>query len=85
MNKIYVIAQPSTPFREGTSRRRAWHLLQAYDGLSVQAFIQACALMEDASDTGGDPKGWVKFFTATGRYSNQPGSPNFSEKLAEVR
>jgi hypothetical protein len=85
MKKIHVIAQPSTPFRDGSSRRRAWHLLQAYDGLSVQAFVDACALMEDASGTGGDPQGWVKFFTATGRYSNQPGSPNFSEKLAEVR
>ena len=71
MEKIYVRAQAIKAFRNGTARSRAWFLLQAFDGLSVEEFVKGCSLMERASGIGGDPEGWVKFFTA--------------EKLAEVR
>ena len=84
MKKIYVVSEPSKPFRDGTSRSRAWLILRAFDGLPVEQFIKACAVMEKATQTGGDPEGWVKFFTATGRYQDRPGNPNASEKLAEV-
>lgn len=82
--KIFVIRHPSKPFRPGTARSRAWFLLQAFDGLPEAEFINACAVMERASRTGGDPGGWVKFFTATGRYLPKSGNPNASEQLAEV-
>jgi hypothetical protein len=84
MNTINIIQQPKKPFRPGSERSRAWCILQAFDGFSVEAFVNACSLMERASGAGGDPSGWVKFFTATGRYENRPGNSNASERLAEV-
>jgi hypothetical protein len=85
MKTIHVIEQPTKPFQSGTARSRAWRILQAFDGLSVDSFVNACRVMEEASGVGGDPAGWVKFFTATGRYENRPGNTNASDKLAEVR
>ena len=85
MKKIVVVGKPSKPLRPRTARSRAWLLLQAFDGLSEEEFVNACTVMERASGTGGDPAGWVKFFTATGRYEAKLGNPNTSEKLAEVR
>jgi hypothetical protein len=84
MKTINIVQQPKKPFRQGSARNRAWRILQAFDGLSVEAFIDACSAMERASGVGGDPSGWVQFFTATGRYKNKPGNSNASEKLAEV-
>lgn len=84
MKTIHIVQQPKKPFRPGSARSRAWRLLQAFDGLSVEAFVNACSAMERASGVGGDPSGWVKFFTATGRYENRPGNSNASERLAKV-
>ena len=41
--------------------------------------------MEEASGVGGDPAGWVKFFTATGRYESRRGNTNGRQAIAEVR
>lgn len=85
MERIYVVANPGEPFTDGSARCRAWYLLKAFDGLPVDKFVKACSIMEAASQTGGDPQGWVKFFTASGRYADRPGNPNASQELAEIR
>lgn len=85
MSTIHIIRKPAKPFRPGTARSRAWHILQAFDGLAVDAFIEACGLMERTSGVGGDPGGWVGFFTATGRYSERPDNKNARQRLAEIR
>ena len=85
MATIHIVKQPEKPYQAGSDRSRAWRILQAFDGLPVSAFIAACDLMEKANGTGGDPGGWVKFFTATGKYEDSPGNPNSRERLAEVR
>jgi len=85
MTTIHIVQQPKKPFRLGSDRSRAWRLLQGFDGLSVEAFVAACSAMEEASGVGGDPRGWVNFFTATGRYENRPDNSNAREALAELR
>lgn len=82
---LHIIRQPTKPFRPGSARSRVWRLLQAFDGLSVEQFVIACHAMERAIGVGGDPSGWVKFFTATGRYEIRPANSNASERLAEIR
>ena len=85
METIHIVQHLERPFQAGSDRSRAWRILQAFDGLPVSAFVAACDLMEKANGTGGDPGGWVKFFTATGRYENKLGNPNARTAMAEVR
>ena len=91
MKKIYVVAEPREPFRRladgtRTNRERAWLILQAFDGLPKQAFIDACKVMESALEIDGRPEAWVDFFTATGKYRPDSGNKNArKEILAEVR
>ena len=85
MKTINVLEKPEKAFRPGTDRSRAWRILQAFDGLSVESFVEACRIMEEANSVDGYPAGWVKFFTATGRYEDRPGNSIGSRAIAEIR
>ena len=54
-------------YRTGTQRKRAWHILQAYDGFEVSLFVNACRRMEITTQGRiGYPVGWVRFFIKEG-------------------
>ena len=41
MQTIRVTCEPRQPYRPGTARERAWHILKAFDGCSVHDVVDA--------------------------------------------
>ena len=62
MRTIHVIRDPAAPYQAGSARERAWHILKAFDGCSVDDVVSAWALMEHSTGVGTRPVGWLSFF-----------------------